>query len=54
MLLMNYPAVIAEYWQFSIHDLCHGRVQLASDLLSKNFPLGGCPVNPNEAENFSA
>jgi len=27
-------------------------VQLASDLLSKNFPLRGCPVNPNEAEIF--
>ena len=28
------------------------RVQLASDDLSKNFPLTGCPVNPNEAQFF--
>jgi len=32
----------------------HDRVQLASDYLSKNFPLRGCPINPNEAEFFSA
>jgi len=32
----------------------HDHVQLASDYLSKNFPLRGCPINPNEAEFFSA
>jgi len=30
------------------------RVQLASNWLSKNFPLMGCPVNLNEAEVFFA